>query len=119
MFPPKGRELMLSSKRCSTLTGVLFSCCLLFPGTNALAQAYLYDYSYPKTGTSPLAAVIADINGDGRPDFATVDYDNTVSVVLAAPNAAYRSPVSYPTGASPFGLIAARLRGAKAPIDLI
>jgi hypothetical protein len=98
---------------------LLVAGCFLLQSTTALAQAYLYDYSYVGTGPSPLGAVIADFNGDGRTDFATVDYTNGVSVVLGKANAAFTSPVIYGTGAAPFALITARLRGQKGPIDLI
>jgi FG-GAP-like repeat len=91
---------------CLTLLGY----CLL-PGARAAAQSYVYDYARVGTGASPLAAVVADFNRDGRIDIATVNYDNTVSVMLGVPNGAFASPVNYSTGSSPFTVIAADLRG--------
>lgn len=89
---------------CLTLLGY----CLPF-GTVA-AQSYLYDYSSVATGPSPLGAVIADFNRDGRIDIATVNSANTVSVMLRMSNATFASPTTYSTGSSPFMLIAADLR---------
>ncbi len=91
---------------CLTLLGY----CLL-PGTIAIAQTYLYDYSRVTAGGSPLGAVVADFNGDGRTDIATVNSQNTVSVMLRVSNGGYASPVTYPTGSSAFIVIATDLRG--------
>src|SRR5258708_3899948 len=112
---------MPHTKRCGPSVLVIF---LVFLGyivlasTAADAQAYLYNYSYFGAGNSPLRAVLADFNHDGRNDLAAVNYDNAVSIMLGAPKAAFGSPVSYPTGASPFTLIAADLRG-NGRIDLV
>jgi len=38
---------------------------------------------YP-IGAPPVWIVAADLNGDGRPDLATADFDNQVSVLLNA-----------------------------------
>jgi len=89
-----------------------------FPGASVSAQAYLYNYLYVDAGNSPLGAVLADFNRDGRNDLAAVNYENTVSVMLGAPNAAFASPVTYASGTSPFALIAADLRGNR-QIDLV
>ena len=91
---------------------------LVLASTGADAQAYLYNSSYFSAGNSPLGAVLADFNHDGRSDLATVNYENGVSVMLGAANAAFGSPVSYSTGSSPFTLIAADLRG-NGRIDLV
>jgi hypothetical protein len=112
---------MPCTKRCASSVLVIFLSLvgyLLLSSTTADAQAYLYNYSYVGAGNSPLGAVLADFNHDRRTDFAAVNYDNTVSVMLGAPNAAFGSPVSYPTGASPFTLIAADLK-KNGHIDLI
>ena len=95
----------------------LLGYCLL-PGTIAGAQSYLYDYSSVGTGPSPLGAVVADFNGDGRIDIATVNYQNTVSVILGVSNGGFASPVNYSTGSFPFTVIAADLRG-NGKIDVV
>jgi len=85
---------------------------------SASAQGYLYGYSYVGSGSGPLKAVLADFNSDGRNDLATVNYDNTVSVMLGLPNAAFAPPVNYANGASPYSLITADLRG-NGKVDLV
>lgn len=90
----------------------------LLPGTIAAAQDYLYDSSRVVTGGSPAGAVVVDFNGDGRSDIATVNSQNTVSVMLGVANGGFASPVTYSTGSSPFTIIAADLRGVG-KIDLI
>jgi len=113
--------MMPCTKRCAPSVLVVFLVLvgyILLTGTAADAQAYLYNHSYFGAGNSPLGAVLADFNHDGRSDLAAVNYDNTVSVMLGAPKAAFSSPVSYPTGASPFTLIAADLR-KNGQIDLV
>lgn len=110
----KAGEMMNCLRQCAasilTLLLTLLGYCLL-PGTIAAAQGYLYDYSGVGTGPSPLGAVVADFNGDGRIDIATVNYQNTVSVILGVSNGGFASPVNYSTGSSPFTVIAADLRG--------
>jgi hypothetical protein len=46
--------------------------------------------------------VVADFNRDGKIDIVTVNYENTVSVMLGVSNGAFASPVNYSTGSSPF-----------------
>ena len=58
-----------------------------------------------------MSAVFDDFNGDGRIDLATMNGDNTVSVMLGQANAAFAAPVNYPTGSSPYAFLAADLRG--------
>ena len=67
----------------------------------------------------PLGAVTADFNSDGRSDFATVDYDDGVPVILGKSNWVFALPVNYSTGEFPFALIVAHLRGKKQYADLI
>lgn len=101
-------------RRCTP--SVFLSClsllgyCLL-PGTISIAQSYLYDYSRVISGGSPLGAVVADLNGDGRTDIVTVNSQSTVSIMLGTSNGGYASPVTYPTGSFPFTVIATHLRG--------
>jgi hypothetical protein len=76
---------MESSNLCSSrlLIGVIiFLSSILVPGTLAQAQAYLFNSSYIATGGNPLGAVVEDFNRDGRSDLASINYDNTVSIML-------------------------------------
>ena len=110
----KAGKMMNCLRQCAASIPILLLTLLgycLLPGTIAGAQSYLYDYSSVGTGPSPLGAVVADFNGDGRIDIATVNYQNTVSVILGVSNGGFASPVNYSTGSSPFTVIAADLRG--------
>jgi hypothetical protein len=106
-------------KSCNCAPTILLVCLSWFQLAGSLkAQTYLYNYSYVKAGNGPLGAVLGDFNHDGRIDLATVNDDNTVSVMLGKGNAAFASPVSYPTRSSPFALITADLRNVG-QFDLI
>lgn len=110
---------MFRSDRC---TRVALSIVLIFPFALAVgsadAQSFLYDYSAVVSGSSPMAAIAGDFNGDGRTDLASLDYANTVSIMLGRANATFAPPVNYPIGNSPYTFIAADLRKDN-KIDLI
>jgi len=114
-------EMMNALRQCAAsiliLLLTIFGYSSLF-GTVAAAQAYLYDYSAVTIGGGPLAAVVADFNGDGRLDIATVNYANTVSVMLGLPGGTFAPPLTYATGSYPATVIAADLRGIG-KIDLV
>ena len=57
-----------------------------------------------------MAVITRDFNGDGRIDLASLNYANTVSIMLGQANATFAPPVNYPTGNSPYAFIAADLR---------
>ena len=103
-------EMMNALRQCAAsiliLLLTIFGYSSLF-GTVAAAQAYLYDYSAVTIGGGPLAAVVADFNGDGRLDIATVNYANTVSVMLGLPGGTFAPPLTYATGSYPATVIAA------------
>ena len=56
------------------------------------------DFRFPLTaidGLHPRAVVVADFNLDGRPDFATAQFDSdSISIVLAKPGGDYQSPIT-------------------------
>lgn len=79
-----------------------------------------------KAGMNAMAA--GDFNADGSADFASVPYGGAapgatpqtgVSVYLGNGNGTFRAPVEYAAGLYPIDVVAARLRGPNAPIDLI
>ncbi|HXM95347.1 MAG TPA: FG-GAP-like repeat-containing protein [Candidatus Dormibacteraeota bacterium] len=73
-----------------------------------------------KVGTSPVAIATGDLDADGTPDLAVVNQgDNTVSILLASPNAsgtfvpANGSPL--PTASSPAGIAIANFANSAVP----
>jgi hypothetical protein len=73
------------------------------------------------TGMTPVSVVVADFNGDGRPDIATSNNgDNTVSVLLnitaaGAPSATFFPQVTFAVGGGPLTLVTADFNGDGLP----
>jgi gliding motility-associated-like protein len=70
------------------------------------------------TNASPQTIAIGDLDGDGKPDLATVSYNsNTVSILRNTASSgiinasSFASKVDYPTGGSPFGVAIGDLDG--------
>ena len=113
--------MVFRSTRCAEpdfVSLLILATSFLLPGTSAQAQKYLYNYSTVGTGKSPIGAIFADFNGDGRVDLATANMDNTVSVILGQPKGAFAPAISYPTGTSPYAFMAGDLRKDKR-MDLV
>ena len=76
------------------------------------------------TGSNPVFVIVADINGDGKPDMIATNYDQaSVSVLLNTTAAGAATPTftgqqTFATGATPFSIAAADLNGDGKP-DLI
>ena len=84
-----------------------------FPGTTR-AQTYLYGRADFQAGPNPAYVVVADFNGDGRPDMAVSNnQNNTVSILLGVPNGGFLLNGTYATGNSPISLLAADFNGDK------
>lgn len=63
-----------------------------------------------QAGGMPAQSVVADFNGDGFPDVATVNAafgPSTMAVFLGRANGEFQPPVSYPTGVFTSGILAA------------
>jgi FG-GAP-like repeat/Protein of unknown function (DUF1573) len=84
----------------------------------ASAQVYFFGRSdFPAT-PNPTSVVVADFNGDGRPDMAVSDNQHGwVSVMLGSVNGGFAAAVSYPTGYGPEALATGDFNGDK-KIDL-
>ena len=74
------------------------------------------DYS---TGGGPHSVAIGDLNGDGKPDLATANFDaGSVSVLLNGGDGSFRVLHDYPTGDRTASVAIADLDGDHAP-DLV
>jgi hypothetical protein len=68
-----------------------------------------HDYA---TGTGPVDVAIGDLNGDGKADLATANYDsNTVSVLLNRGDGSFRAKVDYGAGPGPDSVAIGDLNG--------
>src|SRR5678815_1419222 len=76
-------------------------------GASAAAQSFLWPV-YPAGGKNVRSIVVADFNQDGRPDVAASNYfQQSVSVLLAAPMGGFEAPVSVFAGFGPLDLVTA------------
>jgi hypothetical protein len=70
-------------------------------------------------GDKPVAVVIADINGDGRPDLISANRgSNDLSLLENEGNLVFRAPASLPAGQTPRDVLALDLNGNGA-LDLV
>jgi hypothetical protein len=104
----------------------LWAECLLFLLTAAVffappfaeAQVYFFGRADFPASPNPTSVVVADFNGDGRPDMAVSDSQhNWVSVLQGSPSGGFVAGVTYPTGSGPMALAAADFNGDK-KVDL-
>ncbi len=64
------------------------------------------------TGTNPQGIVVADLNGDGKPDLISANAGgNTISIELGKGNGMFAAAVSYASGVRPVAVAAADLNG--------
>jgi dienelactone hydrolase len=71
-------------------------------------------------GSSPLSAVTADFNGDGKLDLAIANHDgNNVTVFLGNGDGTFKVPVNYETGTNPWSGIAVGDFRGNGKLDLV
>jgi hypothetical protein len=68
-------------------------------------------------GFNPFAVVVADVNGDGRPDLVTAN-GSSVSVLLGNGNGTIQSTANFAVGADPFSVAVADVNG-DGRLDLV
>src|SRR5579872_3373294 len=98
---------------------ILLTAVLIFLPVMAGAQVFLYGRADFPTGSNYLGSVVvADFNGDGRPDLAvTNSQNNQISILLGSANGGFVAGGTYATGANPTALVAADFNHDK-KIDL-
>jgi hypothetical protein len=108
------RLLRLRMASCLILTTTVVT--LLAPVAGA--QVYLYGRADFQATTNPGSVIVADFNGDGRPDLAVSDFQNNlVSILLGSVGGGFVAKGTFATGSSPRELVAADFNGDK-KIDL-
>jgi hypothetical protein len=84
-----------------------------FATSPAHGQAYLYGRGNFAAGTQGMV-VVADFNGDGRPDLAVSDGPNAVvDILLGSSTGGFVKSGTYPAGNYPANLVAADFNGDK------
>src|ERR1700730_4453689 len=74
----------------------------------ARGQVYVYGRSDFQASSNPVNVIVADFNGDGRPDMAVSDSQNNfVTILIGTANGGFVPNGTYATGGSPTALVAA------------
>jgi hypothetical protein len=108
------RLLRLRMASCLILTTAVIT--LLAPVAGA--QVYLYGRGDFQATTNPGSVIVADFNGDGRPDLAVSDFQNNlVSILLGSAGGGFVAKGTFATGSFPTAMVAADFNGDK-KIDL-
>src|SRR5689334_8501849 len=84
-------------------TGICAALLVLLTQESVAAPSFAPRVNYP-TGASPQAAAIGDLNADGVPDIAWVNYgpaSNTVSVALGTGGGSFGARTDYSVGTNP------------------
>jgi hypothetical protein len=108
---PKESSVMIGTRPARLVVAAFVALlCALAAADAASAQAVPRFSSgvTPEVGANPFRMIAADLNADGNPDLATVDWTSaTVSVLLGKGNGSFGARTSYRTAPRPAGLTAA------------
>jgi uncharacterized repeat protein (TIGR01451 family) len=66
-------------------------------------------------GTSPVLAIAADFNADGKTDLAIADYSGTVSALLGKGDGTFEAPIASATAPQPYAMVAGDFNGDGKP----
>ncbi|MDO7850968.1 T9SS type A sorting domain-containing protein [Hymenobacter convexus] len=84
-------------------------------GPAAWGQSFAFSAFY-SVGTGPYGIAAGDVNGDGRQDVATANYNsNSVSVLLGQPSGGFGPKTDYPTATGPRGIALGDVNGDGRP----
>jgi len=101
---------MCRMKRTLTAISIVFLVSVTFP-YGAAASEFATPKSYP-VGTSPTDVVIADFNGDGKPDIAVVNSgSNNVSILLGNGDGTFQPARNFDVGNSMTNIFAGDFNG--------
>ena len=80
--------------------------------SNASGQTYIFGRADFPTGIGPESAIVADFNGDGKPDLAAVNSGaNTVSILLGKGDGTFAPRTDVATGRLPVSVVAGDFNG--------
>jgi len=66
-------------------------------------------------GSVPVAVAVADVNGDGKPDLAIANLDNTVSVRLGLRSGSFQPQQTFAVGSYPTAVTVADVNNDGKP----
>lgn len=104
-----------------TVTALIFAAGVFLISDNAIAQFTAAPLSPFNVGTNPKAIVIADFNGDGKPDLATANAGaGSITVLLANGSGGFSAAANSPfsVGTNPRSLAIGDFNGDGIP-DLV
>ncbi|HEV2379055.1 MAG TPA: choice-of-anchor D domain-containing protein [Terriglobia bacterium] len=93
----------------STVSNVVY-----FTVTSSIVSVSFTAFQHPGTGQGPFQPVVADFNGDGKPDLAISDQANspgTVTLILGNGDGTFQTPLEFNVGSSPKGAVAGDFNG--------
>lgn len=83
-------------------------------GTFSISTEYLEPTATYPVGNGPVGLVIADVNGDGKPDIICANNeDSTLTVLTNNGYGVFGSNTTFSAGSGPYGMIAVNIKGGS------